>query len=98
MLAFASCFSLLLAGSPDSSTYHKTYLNDQLDRKDAESIVYNLTQEVCGEVPHYMNSNCRNILPNADHSRVCAIETNHGYFFVTKDMLDGVNIIFNRWD
>lgn len=98
MLTFTTCFTLLLAGSPDSAHHYKTYFSSQLDRKDAENIVFNLTNDVCGESPEYMNSNCRNILPNADHTRVCAVETNHGYFILTKDMLDGVNIIFNRWD
>lgn len=98
MLALMTCYSLLLSGGVDSSYHHRGYLYDNLERKDAEEIVANLTEEICGEKPQHIHSNCRNILKHASHTRVCAVETNHGYFFVTKDLLDGVNVIFNRWD
>ncbi|MBL6988956.1 MAG: hypothetical protein ISR65_04230 [Bacteriovoracaceae bacterium] len=43
-------------------------------------------------------SRCRAIVPKQESSRVCYVETNIGFFFVTWDMLTGVNITFNRWD
>lgn len=30
--------------------------------------------------------------------QVCLIETNLGYFVITPDYLDNLNIIYNRWD
>ncbi len=32
------------------------------------------------------------------HSRLCYVETNLGYFFVSRDMLKNYIITFNRWD
>ncbi len=43
-------------------------------------------------------SRCREIIPSQHHTRVCAIESSLGYFFVTWDMQTRANIIFNRWD
>jgi len=44
------------------------------------------------------HSRCSKIVRNQDHTRVCYIETNLGYFFLTKDPLDLVNITYSRWD
>jgi len=41
---------------------------------------------------------CNEIVPGNFYSNVCYVENEYGYFFVSKDMLDSVNIIFNRWD
>lgn len=41
---------------------------------------------------------CGTILPGRAHTAVCYIETNLGYFFLTKDFLDKANVIYNRWD
>jgi hypothetical protein len=41
---------------------------------------------------------CREIMPDNSYSRVCYVENELGYFFISKDMLDSVNIIYNRWD
>lgn len=44
------------------------------------------------------HSKCDLILPDQEHSRVCYVETNVGYFFVTRDLLDTFNITYSRWD
>lgn len=41
---------------------------------------------------------CHEIMPDNSYSRICYVENELGYFFVSKDMLDSVNIIYNRWD
>jgi hypothetical protein len=41
---------------------------------------------------------CHEVMPGNSYSRVCYVENELGYFFISKDMLDSVNIIFNRWD
>lgn len=97
-LGLAACFSALLIGNPDSSHHFKTYHHDSFDRKDAEFLVRTLFEEMCPEVPEIMNSNCRNLMKNTPYSRACMVETRVGYFFLTRDMLDGVHVIFNRWD
>lgn len=41
---------------------------------------------------------CQEIVPGNELSKVCYLESNVGYFMISKDMLSNVNIIFNRWD
>ncbi|MAF78089.1 MAG: hypothetical protein CME63_14210 [Halobacteriovoraceae bacterium] len=52
-----------------------------------------------GQGPHgRSHSRCSKLVGNQDHSRVCYVETNLGYFFVTRDLLDNFNISYARWD
>lgn len=41
---------------------------------------------------------CKVLIPGRGHTAVCYIETNLGYFFMTKDFLDKANVTYNRWD
>lgn len=43
-------------------------------------------------------SYCQQIHRNHPNSLVCYVYANLGYFFVSFDFNDGVNILFNRWD
>jgi hypothetical protein len=52
-----------------------------------------------GSGPHgRSHSRCSKLISNLDHTRVCYVETNLGYFFVTRDLLDTFNISYSRWD
>lgn len=44
------------------------------------------------------HNRCNQILRGVPSSRVCYVETNLGYFFVTRNMLTSIHITFNRWD
>ncbi|WP_127718141.1 hypothetical protein [Halobacteriovorax sp. HLS] len=44
------------------------------------------------------HSRCEQVLRGTPSSRVCYVESNLGYFFVTRDLLTNVHITFNRWD
>lgn len=41
---------------------------------------------------------CKEIIPGNPISRVCYLESQHGYFFVSMDMMEKLNIVFSRWD
>jgi hypothetical protein len=41
---------------------------------------------------------CKTIVPQKQHSQVCFVESQIGYFFVAQDFVDSANVIFNRWD
>lgn len=43
-------------------------------------------------------SRCRQIVSNAPTSKVCYVESNIGFFYLTWDMLTSVHVIYNRWD
>jgi len=44
------------------------------------------------------HNRCEQVLRGVPSSRVCYVETNLGYFFVTRDMLTKIHVTFNRWD
>jgi hypothetical protein len=41
---------------------------------------------------------CQELLKGKSYSRSCIAESEIGYFFLNKDMLDNVNLFFSRWD
>ncbi len=41
---------------------------------------------------------CSEVIPGNSMSKVCYAENKDGYFFVSIDMMENVNIVFNRWD
>jgi hypothetical protein len=43
-------------------------------------------------------SRCREMFRGKAHTRSCYIHTNLGFFFVTTDLTDGVNLLYSRWD
>ena len=45
-----------------------------------------------------MEVSCSEVIPGNLMSKVCYAENDIGYFFVSMDMMDNVNIVFNRWD
>lgn len=45
-----------------------------------------------------MPANCQEVVPNVPMSRVCYVESEFGYFLVSIDMLENINIVFNRFD
>ncbi|WP_127717358.1 hypothetical protein [Halobacteriovorax sp. HLS] len=68
--------------------YSLEALNSLLSRLGCDS----MSQKDEGEVV------CKEIMPGNNFSKVCYLENELGYFFISKDMLDSVNIIYNRWD
>ena len=43
-------------------------------------------------------SRCRLVERYSPHSRSCYVETNIGYFMVTKNLGDHMHLVFNLWD
>lgn len=43
-------------------------------------------------------SRCHQIFRGKEHTRACYVHTNLGFFFVTTDLTDGINLLYNRWD
>lgn len=41
---------------------------------------------------------CKDVVPDNLMSRVCYVESNEGYFIMSMDMMENVNLVFNRWD
>lgn len=43
-------------------------------------------------------SRCVQVSPTRSSSLSCYVESNLGYFFLTKDMLSKIHVVYNRWD
>lgn len=43
-------------------------------------------------------SRCHQIFRGKEHTRSCYIHTNLGFFFVTTDFSESVNLLYSRWD
>jgi hypothetical protein len=42
---------------------------------------------------------CKNIVEKNPYTNVCYIETEQpGYFYIMRDMVDHINVVYNRWD
>lgn len=46
----------------------------------------------------HAKSRCQLVSPRVPTSQSCYIETNLGYFFVTRDLMTKVHVIYSRWD
>lgn len=94
LISLATC---LLSVGIDSSFFQ---VKEQEFNKenDAIRIVQSFVQKNCSNNIAIQNSHCKNIIGNDDATKVCYISTNVGYFFVMKDMMENVNVIYNRWD
>jgi hypothetical protein len=44
------------------------------------------------------HSRCETIVRQTENSRMCYVESNLGYWFVHKDFVDNIHIMFHRWD
>jgi|SRR5690606_13939875 len=45
-----------------------------------------------------LSAQCKEIVPGVAMSRVCYVSSDYGYFLVSVDMLENINIVFNRFD
>lgn len=41
---------------------------------------------------------CRAIIEGKKSTEVCYAETEVGFFFIMRDMVDHINVVYNRWD
>tara|TARA_R110000868_G_scaffold226115_10_gene478635 strand:+ start:1069 stop:1437 length:369 start_codon:yes stop_codon:yes gene_type:complete len=107
--SFASCYESLTQNySRDSFAYQlgEEAVDLELERGSvpfARAAVAALEAKLsCGmdaEAKSFNQSaNCQDVVPGVALSRVCYIEKPYGYFLVSVDMLENINIVFNRFD
>ena len=107
------CITTLMGGGSNdtqSFTLHTDDVDRDFGRDFLAEAIYTirilLDREGCrktdvnfGKGPYgRSHSRCSKIIRNQEHTRVCYVETNLGYFFLTKDLLENINISYSRWD
>lgn len=104
----ADCVAKLLNDySLDSQAFH--YYHDEVadtfdssPRRGATAAVLELTRKLeCDKEDDSIRIkevSCQEMSPGKYFSVSCYVETTYGYFFVSKDMMEKVNLIYNRFD
>ena len=96
----SSCQEKLLGIRTDSSVFHIPSFGMFRDGYvPAKQAVGHLVAKKCtGENVVIYKNVCRNVEKGNPFSKACYLESNVGFFIVSRDLFDGMNIIFNRWD
>lgn len=99
--AFAvDCYESLTEGYSKDSTHFSVNIDDlenQNSRGMAAESVKSIYQRLGCHKPKLTEVSCQQI-GSVSFSESCYVETDEGYFFVQPDMVQSVNVIFNRFD
>lgn len=68
------------------------------DEFNPKKILNGLTHNICNQSVNILYSNCYKFVKEDPDSRVCLLVTDVGYFYISRDMLNTVNIVFSRLD
>lgn len=96
---FADCVSEL-SGGRDSS-YLQVSVSDIYEksiRSQTRVVIKKLlNSNQCDDV--ITNLSCTTVVPGQSESEVCYVRTkNTGYFIVSRDYMENLNVVFNRFD
>lgn len=96
----SDCYNKLMNGSTDSAAHQVNISN--LDTEDSmkskTSVGLKELMKRCGCVPQFKKFQCGEAIKGNQLTDICYVETSWGYFIVSKDYLENLNIIFNRLD
>lgn len=70
----------------------------QVDVYQPKLIITQILSRSCRGYSKIYNFSCKRFRANDPATEVCYAETNAGYFFITRDYMENVNIIVSRWD
>jgi hypothetical protein len=88
---YAACTGLL--EGKDSTTFQIP----QVDVYHPKQIIKDMMTKYCGYAK-ISDFTCRRFKADDAATEVCYAETPVGYFFITRDYMENVNIIVSRWD
>lgn len=95
-----SCFLALATNAGMNSGHIFVPQGTVVTERDAVAVVKTIAQTHCE--PHepleIHSAKCTRVKRGHNFSEMCYVETKAGFFFLTPDILDGVNVIYNRWD
>jgi hypothetical protein len=98
--SYDKCYERLSDNYSSDSRHFKVNMDD-LDFEDESEIEraalnFLLKKKGC-DLNKVQNFKCRHV-SEFEYSFVCSANIDEGYFFIAPDMLNAVNIIFNRFD
>lgn len=96
-----TCYRNLSNNYQDSHTHRMNVTNttssDRLITMSYVGIKLLYRKHTCGSARH-IRLKCGQAIKGNSNTEICYGEGDRGYFLVSKDYLDNINIIFNRWD
>jgi hypothetical protein len=97
---FISCFLALATNAGMNSGHLFIPEGTVQNEHDAVQVIQKIAKAHCEahEPLEIQSAKCSKVKRGKNFSDICYVETNAGFFFMTPDVLDGVNVIYNRWD
>lgn len=87
--------------SEDELSEHENYFNGWSESYAKEAVILALKKENDERVESitFTRYACMQLNSERGWSEVCYLESQEvGYFFIMRDMVDHINVIYNRWD
>lgn len=97
----SSCYEKLMKGNIDSSAHQIDISNLETHGdsiKDTAITGLNELMRQCGCFQKFKKIQCGQAIKSNSRTAICYVEIAFGYFIISKDFMDNLNIIFNRWD
>lgn len=96
--AYADCYSGLSNSYKDSHTHQVAPFNhsDNLKEVGTKALNYLFRTHHC--VTEMVELECHELVRGKSNTEICYGEGTYGYFLISKDYMDTVNVTFNRWD
>ncbi|MFK8137815.1 MAG: hypothetical protein AB8E15_05575 [Bdellovibrionales bacterium] len=103
---FADCRAKLSNNYSNDSSTINVYADfgDHVSDEDAAKILVQRALVIAGckgkELTEFLpkSFSCKQLSEKRSYSMACFGESNGGYYFIMKDMVDTANVVFNRWD
>lgn len=105
-IAHADCRKLVSQGK-DSVSYQFFVdhdLREQSEKLEMAIMLVKTVMHTAGctasevEGVTFKSKTCKYLVPEIRNSYVCFMEATEGYYFITQDMLNNINVTYNRWD
>jgi hypothetical protein len=99
---FITCFLALATNAGMNSGHLFIPQGTVANERDAVAVINTIAKTHCEpQEPSPLevySAKCTRVKRGHNFSEMCYVETKAGYFFLTPDILDGINVIYNRWD
>lgn len=87
-----------ILGIGNDSAFYQLPLGEE--NYNPKKVVMGLIQKQCPDanMQEVHHASCHRFRRNDPESEICYIETKYGYFFITKDYMENINVIYSRLD
>ena len=95
--AYSDCY-VSLSGGLDSKNHQINVSTDSPLQNKSEQALKKLFKKLNCQEMEIGTIKCNTAIKDVPETEICYTECQYGYFLISKDYLDNINILFNRWD